>query len=77
MKVVPFTVLTFLGAYPWCLFLIVSGYLLGENWEDITVYLRPVSIPLAIACVLAVGYFFYRRIRELRREQHEPGPGET
>ncbi len=77
MKVVPFTALTFLGAYPWCLFLIVSGYLLGENWEDITVYLRPVSIPLAIASVLAVGYFFYQRIRELRRERHEPGPGET
>lgn len=73
MKVIPFTVLTFAGAYLWCLFLIVAGYLLGENWEDITVYLRPVSIPLAVACGLVVCYFFYRRIRELRREHHEEG----
>jgi membrane protein DedA with SNARE-associated domain len=66
MNIWRFSILTFLGSYPWSLGLAASGYLLGENWEDISSYMRPVSIPIAVA-VLAVGVFYvYRRIREIR-----------
>ncbi len=73
MNVTRFTALTFAGSYPWSLFLITMGYLLGDNWEDITTYLRPVTIPIAVLCVAAVAYFFYRRVKELRRERLEAG----
>jgi membrane protein DedA with SNARE-associated domain len=71
MNIRRFTALTFAGSYLWSLLLITVGYLLGDNWEEITKYMRPVTIPLAVACVLVVAYFFYHRIRELRRERLE------
>ena len=69
-----FSLLTFAGAYPWSLALAFAGYQLGEHWERITDYFRPVSIPIAVAIVLLVVYFFYRRIREVRRSEPEGGP---
>jgi membrane protein DedA with SNARE-associated domain len=70
MNVMRFTVLTFAGSYPWSLLLIYAGYQLGENWEDIGDYLRPVSIPLALIIAIAAIVFFYRRIREVRAQGH-------
>jgi len=82
MNIWRFSILSFLGAYPWSMALAWVGYLLGENWEDISDYMRPVSIPIAITIVLLVAYFVYRRIREiraadeaaLREEEFETGP---
>jgi len=77
MNIWRFSILSFLGAYPWSLALAWIGYLLGENWEDISSYMRPVSIPIAIAVVLLAGYFVYRRIREIRSgEPPSHGPEE-
>jgi membrane protein DedA with SNARE-associated domain len=67
MNVWRFTLLSFAGAYPWSLALAWGGYALGENWEQVGDWLRPVSIPIAIAVVLLVAYFIYRRIREIAR----------
>jgi membrane protein DedA with SNARE-associated domain len=72
-----FTVLTFVGAYFWSLALAWGGYKLGENWEDILPYFRPVSIPIAIGVALLAGLFLYRRIREIRNatlESDAAGP---
>lgn len=68
MNLTRFTLLTFLGSLPWSFLLIFGGYKLGENWEDITTYLRPISIPLAIVIGLAIVWFFWHRIREIRHE---------
>jgi membrane protein DedA with SNARE-associated domain len=76
MNLTRFTVLSFVGSYPWSLLLIFAGYQLGDNWEDIGDYLRPISIPLAIAIALAGLAFFYRRIQEVRREGRFPETGE-
>ena len=69
MNVWRFTVLTFLGSFPWSLGLAWGGFLLGENWERISDYLRPVAIPIAVALLLLGGYYFYRRLREVRRSE--------
>ena len=69
-----FTLLTFAGAYPWSIALAWAGYELGENWERLTDWFRPVSIPIAVVVVLAVVYFIYRRIREIREQSPEGGP---
>jgi membrane protein DedA with SNARE-associated domain len=82
MNVWRFSIFTFLGAFPWSVGLAWIGYLLGENWEDISDYMRPVSIPIAIAVVLLAAFFVYRRIREIRAgdvvghgpEEMEAGP---
>jgi membrane protein DedA with SNARE-associated domain len=66
MNIWRFSILSFLGSYPWSLGLAASGYLLGENWEDISDYMRPVSIPIAVAVMLFVIWFVYRRIRDIR-----------
>jgi len=82
MNIWRFSILSFLGAFPWSLALAWIGYLLGENWEDISNYMRPVSIPIAVAVVVLASYFVYRRIREIRSgeppshgsEELEAGP---
>jgi len=78
MNVWRFTLLSFAGAYPWSLALAWAGYALGENWERVGDWLRPVSIPIAIVVVLLVAYFIYRRIREISAdgaaEEAQAGP---
>jgi membrane protein DedA with SNARE-associated domain len=71
MNVWRFTILTFLGAFPWSIGLAWAGYLMGEHWEDITAYFRPVSIPIAIAVAAAAVFFVYRRIKEIRQAAQE------
>lgn len=81
-----FSALTFLGAYPWSLALAWAGYEMGENWEDLKEWFRPVSIPIVVAIMLAGGYLLYRRIREvmhagsyerLLEEQQGEAPAES
>src|SRR3989337_2928991 len=62
------------ASYPWSLALAWAGYMLGENWDSIVPYFRPVSIPIAIAVVGLVALFVYRRLRELRQSGAEGGP---
>jgi membrane protein DedA with SNARE-associated domain len=71
MNVVRFTLLSFAGAYPWSVALAWAGYQLGENWEDILPYFRPVSIPIAIIVASGAAFWLYRRIQEVRRQEFE------
>jgi membrane protein DedA with SNARE-associated domain len=77
MNLLRFTILTFIGSYPFSLALIYGGYVLGDHWEDLHEYFKPVSYPLALLVVLAAIYFFYHRYREVRRESHHAEAGET
>jgi membrane protein DedA with SNARE-associated domain len=72
MNLPRFTALTFVGSYPFSLALITAGYLLGDNWESLIKYFRPVTYPLALAVAVAVVYFFYHRIRAVRAEGQHP-----
>lgn len=68
MNVLRFTALSFVGAYLWSVPLAWAGYKLGENWEDILQYFRPVSLPIALLVVTVAGVWLYRRIQEVRRQ---------
>jgi len=70
MNVWRFTLLTFVGSFPWSLGLAWGGFLLGEHWQRLSHWLRPVAIPMAIALLLLVAYYFYHRFRELARAEH-------
>ncbi len=69
MNVWRFAALTFAGSFPWSLGLAWGGYVLGEHWERLTDYFRPVAIPIAVAVLLLIAYYFYRRFRELARAE--------
>ena len=71
MNVVRFTALTFIGAFLWSTALAFAGYQLGQNWEDLLPYFRPVSIPIALLVIIAAAFWLYRRIREVRRQTLE------
>ena len=68
MPLLKFSVLTFLGSFPWSLGLAYGGYVLGGNWEHLRGFMRPFDIPiLAAIAILAVAYI-YLRVRHLQNE---------
>jgi membrane protein DedA with SNARE-associated domain len=71
-----FTMLSFAGSFPWSFGLAWGGYELGSHWERIGDWFRPVVWPIVIICLLAIAYYVFRRIREIRHEARGPVPGE-
>jgi membrane protein DedA with SNARE-associated domain len=63
MPLLSFTVLTFVGSFIWALGLAWAGYILGENYDEIRAWMRPVEIPIIVAVVLAAAWYLYRRVR--------------
>ena len=75
MKLGPFILFTTLGSIPWNLFLILAGYVLGENWLQIGEFLKRYEyVVLAILVIVAVAYLYVKFIRPRR---NAPRPGET
>ncbi len=57
-----FLIYTGAGAGVWSVILIVLGYFIGKNQELIAIYLREITIMVAISMlVLIVGYVFYKK----------------
>jgi membrane protein DedA with SNARE-associated domain len=68
MNIWRFSILTFVGSFPWSLGLAWAGYLLGENWERIREWMRPADIPILIVLAALVAWYIYRRVRTVLRE---------
>jgi membrane protein DedA with SNARE-associated domain len=64
-----FTLYTVLGCLPWVLALTWIGALLGERWDRAEAIIRPFAWAIAIALALAVAWFVWHRIRQIRREE--------
>ena len=56
MPIIRFSVLTFLGAVPWNLMLVLIGREVGKNWEDARGYLHYVDYSVA-AFIIAVALY--------------------
>jgi len=63
-----FSILTFVGSFPWSLGLAWAGFVLGDNWERIREWMRPADIPILIALAALVAWYIYRRVRTVLRE---------
>jgi membrane protein DedA with SNARE-associated domain len=61
-----FSLYTLLGCLPWTFALTFIGYKLGERWDEVEAVLRPFSWLVAAAIVLAVAWWVWRRVRDLR-----------
>jgi membrane protein DedA with SNARE-associated domain len=58
MPFFPFITATFLGAYVWCTLLIGTGYFLGHEWEQISIYLKQWMLPILGSGVLVLALYF-------------------
>ena len=65
MNVWRFSVLSFVGSFPWSLGLAWAGFVLGKNWDRIREWMRPLDIPILIVLVALVAWYFYRRVRKV------------
>ena len=59
IRVVPFSILTFVGALPWCAALALVGYTLGKNYERVSgpIQLAAIVIALLVAIVVVAWWF--------------------
>ena len=63
MPMLPFLLLTTLGASIWSTLLTLVGYYLEQNYEAITTMLAPYSkIFLVLTAVIMLGWFIKRRL---------------
>lgn len=67
VPIVPFAVLTFVGALPWCAALGIAGYEVGANYDRISGPIGKVAIALAVLVVVAVIAWFVRGRAASRR----------
>jgi membrane protein DedA with SNARE-associated domain len=62
IKLIPFAVWTFLGAFLWCVVLTWAGYLLGENWVSLEKYFKEFEIAIVVILVVLVGLYVWKHI---------------
>ncbi len=65
MNLVEFSLFTTLGAGIWAFILVLLGYILGENQELISLYLKQITI--VVVALLVVLVFVYYKIKTKRR----------
>jgi membrane protein DedA with SNARE-associated domain len=63
-----FSILTFVGALPWCAALALVGYELGKNYDRISGPVEKVAIGIAILVAIAVIVWYMRGRETSRRE---------
>ncbi len=69
MKLLKFSLYAFIGSFFWSLGLAYAGYLLGQNWEKLRETMRPFDFPIIAAVLLIIAFYFWWKIRQIRRAQ--------
>ncbi|HYM15760.1 MAG TPA: DedA family protein [Dehalococcoidia bacterium] len=63
MPIWQFTLYTFAGAFIWSTGLAWGGYKLGQNYDNLRNWMRPLDYPIAGIILLAVVWYIYRHIK--------------
>ena len=63
MKIVPFVIYTFVGAFIWSYALALVGVRLGENWEAIKIVCRKFDILIGVLIIIAIVWYIRRHIK--------------
>jgi membrane protein DedA with SNARE-associated domain len=69
MNFLRFSVLTFVGSFLWCIPLTTVGYKWGPDWETFRNNARFLDYPIAAVILLAIGWFVWHRLGEIRTER--------
>jgi membrane protein DedA with SNARE-associated domain len=56
----PFSLLTLVGALPWCAALTAVGYVLGANYERVSGPMEKIAIGIAVVVLIIVVAWFVR-----------------
>lgn len=67
MPLPKFVLYTALGSLAWNCILVLTGWWLGDNWEEVGAYVDYLEIPVILAVIGAVGWFVWKRMIEPRR----------
>jgi membrane protein DedA with SNARE-associated domain len=70
MRLVPFHVYTFVGSWPFCLFLAWVGMKLGDAWNTdprLKAAFHRADLAIGVAIVAAAGLYVWHRVRGLKR----------
>ena len=66
MKLFKFSLYAFIGSFIWSLGLAAGGYVLGENWRSLRDTIRPFDVPIVVAVLLLIAFYFWWKIRKIR-----------
>jgi membrane protein DedA with SNARE-associated domain len=66
MDVRKFSLLTVLGCIPWVTALTLAGYYLGNNWQEVLTYTRPLEYAVLAAVVIGIAMVLVRRRKASR-----------
>ncbi|HEU0166063.1 MAG TPA: DedA family protein [Thermomicrobiales bacterium] len=66
MNLLRFSVLTFVGSFVWSTPLAAFGYKWGSDWEELRDKVRFLDYPIAALIVLAIAWFVWHRLKEMR-----------
>ncbi len=77
VPVVPFSVLTFVGSFPWCLLLAWAGQKLADNWHSIKDYFHGADVVIGALIVVGFVWWVLRGILERRAEAAEADEAEA
>ncbi len=68
---IKFTVYTLLGSMIWSTLLAVAGYLLGEKWEMVSVWLSKYEdVVIVLGVVAVVGFVGFKIYQKLKAKNH-------
>jgi membrane protein DedA with SNARE-associated domain len=61
MNPMKMAVYTVIGALPWCMFLIIVGEKLGENWNSLRPLFHRMDLVVGVLILGGLGYWFLQR----------------
>lgn len=64
MKFLKFLVFTLIGCIPWNIALTFLGLKLGQNWQSVEPYFRPISYAIIIAIICSIIWFFFKNVQK-------------
>ena len=64
----PFIVLSFVGSYPWCLFLAWIGMKLGENWDSLKKYFHGADVIIGVVLLALFAVWLWHHLRPEKAE---------
>ena len=67
MRFMPFSLLTLAGSFLWIGLLVLGGFLLGENWENLSKVLERYETAAEISLLILVGILFLKKVRAVSR----------